>query len=239
MQYKKSATDVDWLPEVNPIRMWKEDANGNLKLPLGELFPVQPNPIWGCTLPPSTSTSDNSEKDTAKLEAAKERKSHILKGLQKYINFWRIGISHNETYAKDMHSYVQYWEDILEELHQPTPRAPPSLLEGFWPNIDWTTSAPPLNGDRGKFHPMDIDVTFEDVIPKPYCGPKNKQPGYTYNPWCDVLVGDFVLVCPNDPLLFPIWMGRALTTTVQTKTIPTMVIVCCNGGGPIEVANIV
>ena len=73
-----------------------------------------------------------------------------------------------------------------------------------------------------------------------YCGPKNKQPGHTYNPWRDVLVGDFVLVRPSDPLLFPVWMGRALTTLLSaTKTIPTMVIVCCNGGGRIEAANIV
>ena len=129
-------------------------------------------------------TSDNSEKDTAKVEAAKERKSHILKGLQKHINFWRISMSWNETYARDMHSYVQYWEDILEELHQPTPRAPPSFLEGFWPNTDWTTSAPPLNDDRRKFHPIDIDVTPEDVVPEPYCGPKKRNnPVHTYNPW--------------------------------------------------------
>ena len=108
MQYKKSSTDADWLPKVNPISMWKEDADGNPKLPLGEPFYVQPNPIWGCTLPPLTPASDNSEKDTAKLEAAKERKSHILKDLQKYIDFWRTGMSRNETYARDMHSYVQY-----------------------------------------------------------------------------------------------------------------------------------
>ena len=62
---------------------------------------------------------------------------------------------------------------------------------------------------------MDIDVTFEDVLPEPYCGPKNQQPGHIYNPWRDVLVGDFVLVRPSDPLLFPGWMGRALTTIVR------------------------
>ena len=118
---------------------------------------------------------------------------------------------------RDMHSYVQYWEDILEELHQPIPRASPSLLEGFWPNTDWTTSTPPLNGDHGKFHPMDIDVTSEDVLLEPYCGPKNQQPDHIYNPWRDVLVGDFVLVRPSDPLLFPVWMGRALITVVRDE----------------------
>ena len=176
MQYKKSSTDADWLPKVNPIRMWKEDANGNPKLPLGESFLIQPNPIWGCTLPAPTSTSDNSEKDTAKVKAAKERKSHILKGLQKYIDFYRTGMSCNESYARDMHGYVQYWEDILEELHRPTPPAPPSLLEGFWPNTDWTTSAPPLNDHHGEFHPLDIDVTLEDVIPNPIVGLKTNNP---------------------------------------------------------------
>ena len=85
-------------------------------------------------------------------------------------------MSRNETYARDMHGYVQYWEDILEELHQPIPPAPPSLLEGFWPNTDWTTSAPPLNDHRGKFHPMDIDVTPEDVSLNPIVGLKTNNP---------------------------------------------------------------
>ena len=64
---------------------------------------------------------------------------------------------------------------------------------------------------------MDIDVTPEDVVPEPYCGPKNEQPGHTYNPWRDVLVGDFVLVRPNDPFLFLVWMGRVLTTVVRDE----------------------
>ena len=125
-------------------------------------------------------------------------------------------MSRNETYARDMHSYVQYWEDILEELHQPTPRAPP-LLEGFWSNTDRTTSAPPLNDNLGEFPPMDIDVTPKDVIPEPYFRPKNKQPGHTYNPWRDVLIGDFVLVRPIDLLLFLVWMERLLTTVFRNE----------------------
>ena len=84
-------------------------------------------------------------------------------------------MSQNETYARDMHSYVEYWEDILEGLHQPTPRAPPSLVEGFWRNTDWTTSVLPFNDHHGKFYPMDIDVTPEDVLPEPYCGPKTNN----------------------------------------------------------------
>ena len=40
MEYKKSSIDADWLPKVNPIRMWKEDANENPKLPLGKSFLV-------------------------------------------------------------------------------------------------------------------------------------------------------------------------------------------------------
>ena len=64
---------------------------------------------------------------------------------------------------------------------------------------------------------MDIDVTPKDVVPEPYVGLQNEQPGHTYNPWRDVLVGDFVLVRPSNLLLFPVWMGRALTTVVRHK----------------------
>ena len=44
-------------------------------------------------------------------------------------------MSRNETYTRDMHNYVQYWEDILEELHQPTPGPRLLFLKVFGPTL--------------------------------------------------------------------------------------------------------
>ena len=108
MQYRKSSTDVDCCLRSIPLgcgnRMPTETPNCPLANP--SLYNQIPYGVALFLLQPSI--FDNSEKDTAKVEAAKERKSHILKGLQKYIDFWKTGMSRNETYARDMHGYVQY-----------------------------------------------------------------------------------------------------------------------------------
>ena len=52
------------------------------------------------------------------------------------------------------------WKNFINQHLQ----APPTLLKGFWPNIDLTTFTLPLNDDRGKFFFVDIDVTSEDIV---------------------------------------------------------------------------
>ncbi len=54
---------------------------------------------------------------------------------------------------------------------------------------------------------MDI-VDPKDPIWDPYCGPKNMKPLFTYMPFKDRNVGDFVFVKSHDPNLVPLWMGR-------------------------------
>jgi hypothetical protein len=46
------------------------------------------------------------------------------------------------------------------------------------------------------------------------------KPKESFNPYRDVLLGDFVLVRPSDPDLYPIWMGRALTAVQLDRSHP-------------------
>ena len=66
---------------------------------------------------------------------------------------------------------------------------------------------------------MSSDTTLEDVSsdttpeddpePYPYCGPTKLQPRPRFNPYRDVLLGDFVLCHPCDRHRLPMWLGCA------------------------------
>ena len=57
------------------------------------------------------------------------------------------------------------------------------------------------------------DTTLEDdPEPYPYCGPAKSRPRPRFNPYRDVLLGDFVLCRPSDRHRLPVWLGRASST---------------------------
>ena len=57
------------------------------------------------------------------------------------------------------------------------------------------------------------DITPEDdPKPYPYCGPAKSRPRPRFNPYRDVLLGDFVLCRPCDGHRLPVWLGRASST---------------------------
>ena len=62
-----------------------------------------------------------------------------------------------------------------------------------------------------------LDVTpdttpEDDPEPYPYCGPAKSWPRPRFNPYRDVLLGDFVLCRPCDGHRLPVWLGRASST---------------------------
>ena len=57
------------------------------------------------------------------------------------------------------------------------------------------------------------DITPEDDSePYTYCGPAKLQPKPRFNPYRDILFGDFVLCRPCDGHRLPVWLGRASST---------------------------
>ena len=57
------------------------------------------------------------------------------------------------------------------------------------------------------------DTTTEDNLePYPYCGPAKSRLKPRFNPYRDVLLGDFVLCRSYDGHSLPVWLGRASST---------------------------
>jgi hypothetical protein len=90
-----------------------------------------------------------------------------------------------------MGPYVKYQENILELLSRPIPWQNYVILEGFWPSNNWKA-----NYQCASLHTI-IDVDLEDHVILPYCGPRSIHPFLSivaYTPFCDLFVGNFVLV---------------------------------------------
>lgn len=60
-------------------------------------------------------------------------------------------------------------------------------------------------------------MTPEDEEPEAYCGPANQAPESPFNPWRDIRPGSWVLLRPEDPLICPVWQGRAATAVCREE----------------------
>jgi hypothetical protein len=202
MRFKEFAVDQHWLPRNKPaIRLFKADADGNPKIPSGIPNPVPFKNLWGGEIVASTGNQDKAREQVSKNLV---KKSFLKGGIQGYIEFWERGMLECSGFRKDFPPYIDYWKGILAELEKPLPPTVTTLVEGFWPNHDWSgmESAPLCLLPE-------TDVTPEDEEPEPYCGPKSAQPKPALDPWRDVLPGAWVLLRPSDPDIYPVWLGRA------------------------------
>jgi hypothetical protein len=92
MQYKVSPTNPIWSPiDGSPIKLWKANPNGSLKLLTKVPSPVPYCPIWG--------------NDALRLM---DKEKFINSGLSKYMDFWKVGIAQNSIYEMKMKLYVEY-----------------------------------------------------------------------------------------------------------------------------------
>lgn len=104
----------------------------------------------------------------------------------------------------------------MSKLQKPNPNQLNTLLEGFWPTLDWR-----------KFHRRtwidrvvgNIDITPKDEEEASYCSHVKDKPELAFNPWHNILVGDFVLV--NRIIkIEPMWLGKVLTTVARRTMSP-------------------
>ena len=116
-----------------PLRLWKNNSSGHPMLPSGIPKAVPFKPIWGSEVP---STTENQEKAVEAARKATVNKNFILVGIEKYIQYWRHGMSTGEGFAAAFGPYVEYWNRILRELKNPLTNCSLELVEGFWPQHD-------------------------------------------------------------------------------------------------------
>jgi hypothetical protein len=97
MKYKKSVVNVQWLPQNRPpVRLWKVDTDGRPKLPVGYPKLVPFKPMWGSEVPKQTGNPETARK---KAKKATETKNFMKSELQKYIDYWKNGMSKCEGIA--------------------------------------------------------------------------------------------------------------------------------------------
>ena len=207
---QKCATDQSWLPPGPAVRMWSQNDDGTPMLPDGVPAPLPLRPLWGNVV--VDSTKKNQEKELVRVGECLTKQSFIQQGIAKYIDVWKSMMARDAMYAKDMATYVQYWERLHLEITGPVPPTPAKLQEGFWPMTNWQRDhACSMSSGVG----LDVipDTTHEDdPEPYPYCGPAKSRPRPRFNPYRDVLLGDFVLCRPCDGHCLPVWLGRASST---------------------------
>ena len=212
MRYKKSAVDAQWQPlNRPPVRLWVANGDGSPKLPQGLLRPVPFKPMWGSEVPNSTGNQVKARETATK---ATENKKFMKSGLQKYIEYWRNGMAKCEGFAAAFGPYVDYWTRVLAELDKPLPVTPLELVEGFWPCHDWRVIQAQVPHPRCLSLIVDEDVTPEDEELEPYCGPANEA---LETPWRDIRPRSWVLLRPEDPLICPVWQGRAVSAVCREK----------------------
>ena len=170
--------------------------------------------MWRSEVPNSTGNQVKAREMAAKTT---ENKKFMKLGLQKYIEYWRNGMAKCEGFAATFGPYIDYWTRVLAKLDKPLPLTPPELVEGFWPYHDWRVIQVEVPHPRCPSLIVDEDVTLKDEEPEPYCGPTHEALETPFNPWRDIRPGSWVLLTPEDPLICPIWQGRAVSAVCREK----------------------
>jgi hypothetical protein len=194
--------------------MWRADGSGRPRIPEGDLDLVPYKPLWGeVEVNPA---KRNAEKEMLRASESIEKKGFIINGIAKYIQYWRSGMARNARYAAEMSCFVEYWEQIHGENTGPLPFQLDNLQEGFWPILDWRRDhAWICSTENGPAYLAD-NTPEDDPEPYPFCGPAKDRPRPNFNPYRDVLLGDFVLCRPSHNNHLPVWLGRALTCVDNT-----------------------
>jgi hypothetical protein len=127
-------------------------------------------------------------------------------------------MARNARYAAEMSCFVEYWERIHREITDPLPFQPDNLRKGFWPISDWRKDhARSCSTENGPAYSAD-NTPEDDPDPYPFCGPAKDRPRPNFNPYRDVLLGDFVLCHPSHNNHLPVGLGRALTCEDNTPS---------------------
>jgi hypothetical protein len=72
-------------------------------------------------------TKRNAEKELLRASESIEKKSFIINGIAKYIQYWRSGMAKNARYATEMSYFIDYWERIHREIISPLSFQPEKL----------------------------------------------------------------------------------------------------------------
>ena len=169
--------------------------------------------MWQSEVPKSIR---NQMKVREMASKATENKKFMKLGLQKHIEYWKNGMAKCEGFAATFELYVGYWTCVLSKLDNPLLVTPPEVMEDIWPSHVWRVVEGKILLPR-YLPSLHVDVTLEDEKSKPYYGPTNKAPEMLFNLWRDIWLNSLILLRPEDPLICPIWQGRATSAVCREE----------------------
>jgi hypothetical protein len=180
----------------------------------GDPDPIPYKPLWGeVEVNPA---KRNAKKEMLRASESIEKKGFIINGIAKYIQYWRSSMAKNARYTAKMSYFVEYWERIHGEITSPLSFQPDNLQEGFWPILDWRRDhARSCSTKNGPAY-LAENTPENDPESYPFCSPAKDRSRPNFNPYRDVLLGDFVLYRPSHNNHLPVWLGRALTCVDNT-----------------------
>jgi hypothetical protein len=86
---QKRSTDNLWLPPGLAVKMWRAGESGRPHIPEGDPKPIPYKPLWGeVEINPA---KRKAEKKVLRASESIEKKSFIINGIAKYIQYWRHG----------------------------------------------------------------------------------------------------------------------------------------------------
>ena len=98
------------------------------------------------------------------------------------------------------------------EITCPVLPTPAELQEGFWPITNWQYDHANIMSSGVGLDVSSNTTPEDDPEPYPYCSPAKSRPKPCFNPYQDVLLGDFVFCRPCDGHRLFVWLGRASST---------------------------
>lgn len=140
----------------------------------------------------------NAGKKVVKENESIEKQSFIKNRIAKFVEFWRPNMARNRRYLEDMSLYISYMGHIHQEICNSLPTSPENLQEIFWPSMNW-------KGDNIANFALEEEVNMPNITleddPEQYqsCSLAQVRPMANFNPYMDVLYGDFV-VCYKESL---------------------------------------
>lgn len=141
---------------------------------------------WGCII---LRCYDDKEGTIEDAHDANKKKDEIHEDVISYIEFWESGCLEHEIYCQNMKDYVTYYKGVVDKLDVFFPQHQTPC------NLDFAHQHQTPREMQSMLDPIQDDITPDDDSMDLFCRVAHDT-SKSYNPYKDVLLGDFVLVPP-------------------------------------------
>ena len=133
--------------------------------------------------------------------------------MKNYVRFWEKP-GNGTGVPRYYRPVIDYWSNVIEELGKPI-RSEAIFFDDFWPKTQGSHQLDDMNTHQAVETFIGIEEHNEH-----YCGPQRERPREEFNPMLDVNQGDFLMLYPDDPNIYPVWLALAKSDIDDDPTSP-------------------